>query len=204
MPRRLYAILSVLILLAAADIGIGLATGKLSWKTPEKRNTTAEIKPPEIQPIKGETMGALLLETNAIVVSVVDGDTFEALIISENKKFKIRLLGIDTPETVDPRRPVGCFGKEASAKMKELVEGKKIRLESDPLADERDKYGRLLRNVFLQDGTDVNAYMVREGYAYAYLSFPLDPKRKVELKELQNDAKVSQRGLWSPQTCGGK
>lgn len=140
-------------------------------------------------------------QANASVVKVVDGDTIDAKLDDEGKVYRIRFLGINTPETVDPRRPVQCFGKEASNKMKELLTGKRIRLEADPEADERDKYGRLLRNVYLEDGTDVNAYMVREGYAYAYLSFPLNAKRKKELRKLQEDAKMAGRGLWNPEAC---
>jgi micrococcal nuclease len=142
-------------------------------------------------------------QANASVVKVVDGDTIDAKLDDEGKVYRIRFLGINTPETVDPRRPVQCFGKEASNKMKELLTGKRIRLEADPEADERDKYGRLLRNVYLEDGTDVNAYMVREGYAYAYLSFPLNAKRKKELRKLQEDAKMAGRGLWNPEACEG-
>jgi len=142
-------------------------------------------------------------QANASVIKVVDGDTLDAKLDDEGKVFRIRFLGINTPETVDPRRPVQCFGKEASNKMKELLTGKRIRLEADPEADERDKYGRLLRNVYLEDGTDVNAYMVREGYAYAYLSFPLNAKRKKELKKLQEDAKMAGRGLWNSEACEG-
>lgn len=142
-------------------------------------------------------------QANAKVVKVVDGDTLEAKLDGEDRVYKIRLLGINTPETVDPRRPVECFGKEASNKMKDLATDKRIRLEADPQADERDKYGRLLRNAYLEDGTDVNAYMVCEGYAYAYLSYPLNAKRKKELKKLQEDAKIAKRGLWNPESCNG-
>ncbi|MFA5935724.1 MAG: thermonuclease family protein [Patescibacteria group bacterium] len=141
------------------------------------------------------------IETNAIVVRVVDGDTLSAKMDGESEEQKIRLLGINTPETVDPRRPVECFGKQASARLKELVEGKRVRFEADPEADERDKYDRLLRNVFLADGTDVNALMVHDGFAYAYLSFPLNRERRAELRTLEELAKASSSGLWSPETC---
>lgn len=144
-----------------------------------------------------------VLEANARVTKVVDGDTLEAELDGEAGTHKIRLLGINTPETVDPRRPVECFGKEASNKLKELAAGRRVRLEADPEADERDKYSRLLRNLFLEDGTDVNALMVREGYAYAYVSFPQDARRKQELKKLEYDAKMAERGLWDPKICGG-
>ncbi len=143
------------------------------------------------------------IQTNALVVRTIDGDTIEVLIDGEAKDQRVRLLGINTPETVDPRRPVQCFGKAASEYLKTLLEGKRVLLKPDVLADERDKYDRLLRNVVLEDGTDVNALMVREGYASAYLSFPLDPARKRELKELEKDAKLKENGLWSPNTCNG-
>ncbi len=142
--------------------------------------------------------------TNATVVKVVDGDTFVARLDTEKGEWKVRMLGINTPETVDPRKAVQCFGKQASARLHELLGEKRIRLVADPRADERDKYDRLLRNVMLEDGTDVNALMIREGYAYAYLSFPLDPVRKRELKQLQEEAKASGAGLWSSATCSGK
>ncbi|MBP9864543.1 thermonuclease family protein [Patescibacteria group bacterium] len=142
--------------------------------------------------------------TNAQIVRVVDGDTLDVRIDGQTTDQKIRLLGINTPEVVDPRKPVECFGKEASAYMHKLVDGKRVRLEGDPQADERDKYQRLLRNVFLADGTDVNALMVKEGHAYAYLSFPLSPSRKAELKRLQLDAQTAKVGLWSTGSCNGK
>ncbi|MEO5927947.1 MAG: thermonuclease family protein [Patescibacteria group bacterium] len=142
------------------------------------------------------------IPTNATVVRVVDGDTFVAMLDGERGEFKVRMLGINTPETVDPRKPVQCFGKEASNRLKSLLPaGVRISLKEDPQADEQDKYQRLLRNVLLSDGTDVNASMVRDGYAEAYLSFPLNRDRKQELKKLQEIARASQSGLWSPASC---
>jgi micrococcal nuclease len=93
------------------------------------------------------------------------------------------------------------MGKQASDFTKSLLTGKRVRLEADPQADERDKYDRLLRNVILEDGTDVNARLVRDGYAHAYLSFPLTPARKVELRGLQEQAKTARVGLWDPAIC---
>jgi micrococcal nuclease len=141
------------------------------------------------------------VQTNATVVRVVDGDTFVAALDDEAGEFKVRMLGVNTPETVDPRKPVECFGKMASEHTKELLNGQRVRLEEDPHADERDRYDRLLRNVVLSDGTDVNAALVRDGYAYAYLSFPLAPERKSELKRLQEIARAGERGLWAPGVC---
>lgn len=143
--------------------------------------------------------------TNAEIVRVVDGDTFVAKLDNEEAEWTVRMLGINTPETVDPRKPVECFGKEASNRLKELLPaGSRILLVADPAADERDKYGRLLRNVFLADGTDVNAAMVLDGYAYAYLSFPLNQERKNELYNLEKEAEFLEKGLWSPKACKRK
>lgn len=141
--------------------------------------------------------------TNAVVTRVVDGDTIEARLDGQSDSSKIRLLGINTPESVDPRRAVQCFGKEASAFAKQLMEGKRITLKEDVQADDHDKYGRLLRNVLLEDGTDVNALLVKEGYAYAYISFPLNKQRKTEMRSLEQEARTAKRGLWSPETCDG-
>jgi micrococcal nuclease len=154
--------------------------------------------------LEEETEGALSEEdqgdTNAVVTKVVDGDTMDVLFDS-GEDARIRFLGVNTPETVDPRKEAECFGAEASAFTKNLLSGERILLVEDPMADERDKYGRLLRNIFLKDGTDVNALLVESGYAYAYLSFPLDKERKAELKQLENEAKEAERGLWAPDAC---
>ncbi|MCR4278380.1 MAG: thermonuclease family protein [bacterium] len=145
----------------------------------------------------------VVLEPNATIVRVVDGDTFIAILDGEDREWTVRMLGIDTPETVDPRKPVQCFGKEASQKLTDLIEGTHVRLEGDPEADEVDKYGRLLRNVFLTDGTDVNALMIQEGYAHELTSFPLNAERKAELRQFERDAREGELGLWNPETCGG-
>lgn len=142
--------------------------------------------------------------TNAEVTRVVDGDTIEVRLDGGSATEKVRFLGINTPESVDPRRPVQCFGKEASAFSKHLLDRQRIHLEPDLQADERDKYHRLLRNIVLEDGTDVNASLVSLGYAQAYLSFPLNEQRKQQLRELERVAKIAERGLWSPTTCAGQ
>lgn len=151
-----------------------------------------------------DTFSSSTLPTNADVLRVIDGDTIVVNIDHQEGEWTVRLLGVDTPESVDPRRPVQCFGKEASGAMAELLNHKRVRLEADVQADERDKYGRLLRNVYLENGMDVNAWLVRRGYAHAYLSFPLTPLRKRELSQLQATAREKSVGLWSPRTCAGK
>ena len=136
------------------------------------------------------------VQPNATVTHVVDGDTIDIIFDGSFEELRVRMLGINTPETVDPRKAVECFGKDASNYLKDLLTGEHVYLEADPMADERDKYGRLLRNVYLADGTDINAMMVLQGYAYAYTSFPLDQNRKVELIAYEKEAELAQRGLW--------
>lgn len=133
------------------------------------------------------------------VTKVVDGDTIEVDI--EGKKEKIRIIGINSPETVDPRRKVECFGKEASGKAKELLSGQSVRLESDPSQAERDKYDRLLRYVFLSNGMDFGKIMILQGYAYEY-TYDLPYKYQKEYKEAQQQAQTSNIGLWRDGVCG--
>jgi len=131
--------------------------------------------------------------TPATVVRVVDGDTIEVEI--EGETYKLRYIGIDTPETVDPRRPVGCFGEEASAANKALVEGLTVGLEND--VSDTDIYGRLLRYVWLNDGEMVNAILVREGYAQSS-AYPPDVRHQELFDQLETEARSAERGLWGP------
>lgn len=130
------------------------------------------------------------------VTKVVDGDTIVVLLGEDNQQ-TVRLIGIDTPETVDPRRPVGCFGKEASNKAKELLSAKQIILQKD--VSETDKYKRLLRYIFLPlpDGRIlfVNDYMVREGFAKV-LTYPPDVKFNEQFRQAEQEAREGGRGLW--------
>ena len=113
------------------------------------------------------------------VSRVVDGDTIKL----ENGE-TVRYIGIDTPETVDPRKPVQCFGKEASGKNRELVEGREVRLVKD--ISETDKYKRILRYVYIGD-VFVNDYLVRNGYAHAS-SYPPDVKYQDQFREAEQEA----------------
>ena len=135
------------------------------------------------------------------VTRVVDGDTLEVDI--HGTKEKVRLIGINTPEAVDPRTPVQCFGKEASARMKELAQGESIRLESDESQSFRDTYDRMLAYVYLEDGQMLNRKMLAEGYAYEY-TYGTPYKYQKEFRELVALARTSGRGLWSPTSCNGK
>lgn len=135
-------------------------------------------------------------------MKVVDGDTISISYFNGETK-KVRLIGIDTPETVDPRKPVQCFGLEASAKTKALLEGQQVKLVKDSVGDTVDKYGRLLRYVYrYPDNLFVNAELVKQGYAYAYLTYPFS--KSAEFKQYENSARQNLVGLWSPDACGEK
>lgn len=121
---------------------------------------------------------------------VVDGDTI--VVDMDGKEEKIRLIGVDTPETVHPSKPVEYFGKEASAFTKQMVEGKQVRLEFD--WQKGDKYDRLLAYVFLEDGTFLNAEIIKQGYGFAYTKYPF--KYLEEFREYQTSSRRNKRGLW--------
>ena len=132
--------------------------------------------------------------TRGRVVRAVDGDT----IIVEGGDGRIedvRLLGIDTPETVDPRRPVGCYGPEASAFTKHLVTGRRVTLRYD--RELHDRYGRFLAYVWLAGRRPlfVNAELVRRGYARSY-PFPPNTAHAALFAALERSAAVAGKGLW--------
>ncbi len=115
---------------------------------------------------------------------------------------RVRLVGLDTPELVDPRKPVQCFAKEASAKARELLTGQSVRIEEDASQGVRDKYGRLLAYVFLQDGTNFNKRMIAEGYGHEY-TYRLPYIYQTAFKAAEKDAREAQRGLWADPPNGG-
>ncbi|MBP9747629.1 thermonuclease family protein [Patescibacteria group bacterium] len=209
MPKEVRGIITLITMLIAALV--------LAFTNPEEGAQVPPIQPPaqneqvsSTRVVAPRTEGVFVteeevaIETNALITRVIDGDTVEALMDGETSVVKVRFLGVDTPESVDPRRGVQCFGKEASAYTKRLLQGQRVELREDLQADDRDKYGRLLRNILREDGMDVNATLIAEGYAQAYLSFPLSAKRKAQLRLLQEQAKTEERGLWSPSTCNGE
>lgn len=124
------------------------------------------------------------------VIRVIDGDTIE---IEGGKK--VRYIGIDTPESTIT---LDCFGQEAAAKNRDLVDGKIIGIEKD--VSQTDKYGRILRYIWI-DQTLVNDYLVRQGFAYAS-SYPPDIKYQDQLTEAQKEARENNRGLWESCQAG--
>lgn len=200
--------------LATAGIGVVFLFALISFssndssKQPEKTaalNSQAEVLPKQENTTSTQTEATQVEELKTQpaeiandqkevfrVAHVVDGDTIKL----DNGQV-LRYIGIDTPETVDPRKPVQCFGKEASDKNRELVEGKEVRLEKD--ISETDKYGRILRYVYVGD-TFINDYLVRQGYAHSY-SYPPDIKHQDQFKQAEEEARNNKRGLWADDAC---
>jgi micrococcal nuclease len=128
------------------------------------------------------------------VTRYVDGDTIQ--VDMDGTKETIRFIGIDTPETHKPNTPVQCYGPAAAAHTKNVISqaGGRVRLAADALGTNRDRYDRLLRYVYLPDGTLVNERNVREGYAFYYPFFPFS--KKAEFAAAQKEAQAGNRGLW--------
>lgn len=127
------------------------------------------------------------------VTKVVDGDTFDVKV--EDQIVKVRMLGMDTPETVDPRKTVQCFGKEASNKTKELLLNHTVSLETDPTQGITDKYDRLLAYVYRDDGLFINEYLLKNGYAHEY-TYNIPYTKQTEFKADEKEAREGKMGLW--------
>lgn len=127
------------------------------------------------------------------VTRVIDGDTFWAE-KDKNVKMKIRLIGIDAPETrKSAKKDIGHYGEEAKDYLKSLLEGQTVQLSFD--VDSLDRYGRTLAYVYLLDGTFVNADLIKNGYART-LTIPPNVKHADVLMKLQTEARENKRGMW--------
>lgn len=133
------------------------------------------------------------------VVKVVDGDTLD-LDIPDGKHAhtRVRLRGVDTPETKKPGTPIQHFGPEASRFTADCAMGKAVRIELEPGGDTRDVYNRLLAFVILPDGRMLNRRLVEEGYGYTDIRFPHHLKK--EFERLEYKAYKDGLGLWKTAT----
>jgi len=137
--------------------------------------------------------------TSAQVKKVIDGDTIDVVVDGATER--VRLIGIDAPEFGYDGKPAMCFAGESYKKAKELLDGKKVRMDSDSTQDERDKYNRLLRYVFLEDGTNINEALITQGFAreYTYLGNPY--RYQKEFQEGEKTAKLTGKGVWQAGAC---
>lgn len=171
---------------------VGVCAVVLLASNPSPSTNNQELVMPSVaaQDVEQDTipLAAQKVEDGTVLVTrVVDGDTIEL----ENGQ-RVRYIGIDTPETVDPRKAVQCFGEEASKRNKQLMEGQRVRLEKD--VSETDKYGRLLRYVYTGDMM-VNLELVEQGFAHSS-TYPPDVKYQDRLVEAERKAREAKRGLW--------
>lgn len=126
------------------------------------------------------------------IASFSDGDT---IAVNMNGRVeKVRFVGVDTPETHKPGAPVQCYGPAASAYTQRLIGNQNVRLESDPKSTNRDRYDRLLRYVYLPDGTLVNEALIKNGYGFYYPYFPFT--KSAQFEAAQNEAIKARKGLW--------
>ena len=133
------------------------------------------------------------------VVGIADGDTITVRV--DGGKQKVRLIGLDTPETRKPGVPVQCFGKEASSHMQSLVQSKKVQLVADSSQGDRDRYGRLLRHVYVAGATNVALAQIEGGFGREY-TYDGPYQHRLEYLAAQHRAKTSRRGTWGP-PCNG-
>ncbi len=180
------------------------ATQKTANKTnPEQivaESEKTETNPAPVQ-INNDTQNTQPQEEQTeyyAVTKVVDGDTIDVNINGTTER--LRLIGIDTPEVVDPRKPVECFGREASKKASEILLNQKVRLESDPTQNDRDKYNRLLRYVYREDGLFYNKWIIENGYAHEY-TYVIPYKFQTEFQQAESYARKNKLGLWGPDAC---
>ncbi|MCZ4645129.1 thermonuclease family protein [Rhodococcus erythropolis] len=136
------------------------------------------------------------------VVHVVDGDTADVQLV-DGPQIRVRVLGIDTPETVKPNVPVQCWGPEASQWAHQTLDGAQVRLVPDPAADDVDKFGRSLRYMTLADGTDYSVLAAGEGMAREYPSYTKPLSKSADIVAAQTNAQSRQVGLWGP-PCNGR
>lgn len=133
---------------------------------------------------------------------MVDGDTIDVR-DDLRGRLRIRVLGIDTPETKKPGYTVGCYGPEASAFAEKMLRDSRISWSLDPSQDVHDRYGRTLAYVFLPDGTNYSVAAAAGGYAHSYVYKHHPSRYASEIAAAEIDAQAAGRGLWGP-TCGGQ
>ncbi len=157
------------------------------WLEPTRGQPEVGSPPASPEPVGTEASPA---REPRSVVRVIDGDT---LLLDGRER--VRLIGVDTPESVRPDRPQERFGAEASAFTQRMAERKQIWLEYDPQVGRKDDYGRTLAYVYLADGTLLNREIIRQGFGYAYMHFPFS--RKKEFRAAEREAREQRRGLWT-------
>jgi endonuclease YncB( thermonuclease family) len=182
--RRLVPVLILLVALVVVAGCEGYVKDGGGGKAPAGLATTRAERAAWPDPPKGAV--------EAKVQRVVDGDTFVASV--NGRRERVRVIGVDTPESVDPNRPDEPFGEEASNFAKHYLDGETVRMAGD--AEPRDRYGRMLAYVWLADGTFWNALLAAEGYAQQ-LTIPPNVTYADLFRRLVSEARRTDRGLWA-------
>jgi micrococcal nuclease len=167
----------------ATVIGVVIIVATIGCTSPEPETPTTA------PPLSGSKIPAT-------VSTVIDGDTIEVNL--EGQLYTVRYIGVDTPETKHPQKDVQCFGPEATQRNLGLVEGQTVLLEKD--VSETDRYGRLLRYVWLPDSRMVNEVLVAEGYAQV-TTYPPDVRYTDRFRDAQRQAREANKGLWGKCTA---
>jgi micrococcal nuclease len=140
-------------------------------------------------------------DTTAVVLKVVDGDTID--IRDDNRgRLRVRLLGIDTPETKKPGCTVGCWGPEATEFAKSTMLGQRVALVTDPTQDKTDRFGRTLAYLVRADGWDYSVEAARAGAAHSYVYAGNPASRYDAIAAAETEARDAVRGLWGPPCFG--
>ena len=151
--------------------------------------------------ISSPTVAADPIATTALVLEIVDGDTID--IRDDNRgRLRVRVLGIDTPETKKPGETVGCWGPEATAFAKSTMLGQRVALVTDPTQDRTDRYGRTLAYLVRADGWDYSVEAARAGAAHSYVYGGVPVSRHDVIAAAEAEARDALRGLWGP-PCNG-
>lgn len=141
------------------------------------------------------------VDTTAVVLKVVDGDTID--IRDDNRgRLRVRLLGIDAPETRKPGYTVGCWGPEATEFAKSTMMGQRVALVTDSTQDRTDRYGRTLAYLVRADGWDYSVEAARAGTAHSYIYGGHPVSRYDVIEAAEREARDALRGLWGP-PCNG-
>ncbi len=204
--KHLVVIVAVLLLVCGVIIFAASKPGaQPSSPQVEGTQTTAGTQEEFVPPEDTAPTDEPAIDTSATyyaVTSVSDGDTIKVNV--DGKIQTVRLIGVDTPETKDPRKPVQCFGIQASNFTTQQLGGTKVRLLADASQQDRDKYGRLLRYVYMQNGQLFNLRLIAQGFAYEYTYQNNPYSFQAEFRQAQQQAQHQQAGLWSAQTCNGQ
>jgi micrococcal nuclease len=201
---RLRIVLATILL--SGIIALSIAALMLSYRSDPAEATTPQTSATSSAQFAAASSAVPNTYIWYTVVKVVDGDTIAVMM--DGKSVTIRLIGVDTPETVDPRKAVQCFGKAASDETKKILKGQSVRVVSDPSQGTYDKYGRTLAYVFAPSNSDpagilVNEYLIAEGYGHEY-TYNIPYQYQAEFKAAQAEAQREKKGLWADAACAAQ